>query len=273
MNLIIKKNFDLKNYNNYKIKTKAKYFWQVKNYQQLLKALNFAKKEKIKVFILGEGTNILLIDKKNNLSCLEWAGGLPGSLGGAIKGNAGAFKREIKDNLIKVFSININQPYKIITRTKKQCFFDYRTSIFKKRKNEIILAAQFKFKLKNKKIIEKEVKEKIEYRKLKTPYFLPCAGSVFKNVPINQVPKKVLKIFENKIKFDPKPLLPAAVLIDKVNLKNKRKNDALISNKHPNFIVNLKNTKSSDIKYLINLIKKMIYKKFKIKLKKEIVII
>ncbi len=305
------KNFNLKKYNRYQINAQCKYFCQIKNLDQLKKALNFAKTKKIKIFILGEGTNILLSDKllnylfikikidyikkhknnileigagtsikkilnyciKNNLSNLEWAGGLPGTLGGAIKGNAGAFQGEIKDNLMEVISFNINN-FKIIKRKKEQCLFDYRESIFKKNNNEVIIAAFLKFKKGKSEEIKKKILEKIKYRKLKTPYNFPCAGSIFKNIELNKIKKRYLKIFQDKIKFDPKPLIPAAAVIDKLNLKGKQKNGALISLKHPNFILNFnKKAKSKDIKYLINLIKRKAFLKFKIKMEEEIIIL
>lgn len=311
MKLKILKNFNLQKYNRYQINTRCKYFCQVKNIEELKEAINFAKRKKTKIFILGDGTNILLPDKplnyffikikidyikkhknnileigagtsikkilnyciKNNLSNLEWAGGLPGTLGGAIKGNAGAFQGEIKDNLIKVISLNINN-FQIIERKNKECFFDYRKSIFKRKTNEVIISGFLKFKKGKKEQIKKAIREKIKYRKIKTPYNYPCAGSVFKNIEIKKVKKKYLNLFKDKIKYDPKPLIPAALIIDKLNLKGKQKNGAIISLKHPNFILNFnKKAKSRDIKYLINLIKKRACKKFKIKMEEEIIIL
>ena len=270
-----------------------------------------AKKLKTKIFILGGGTNILFNDKgfdglvlipkikfikkinknivrvgggvevkdflnflvKNELSGLEWAGGLPGTIGGAIRGNAGAFGGEIKDNLIQVKSIEINTLKEKI-RNNKECLFDYRFSIFKdKNVNEIILWADFKFKKRKKEKILKSINEKINYRKERHPIEYPNIGSIFKNVPVENFKKEFIEYFKNKniIKTDPKPVVPSAFLIAECGLGGKKYGDACISLKHTNFIVNLGKAKAKDVKKLMNLIQKSVKQKFNISLQKEII--
>jgi len=308
------KNISLKKFSNFRIGGKAKYFFKAKNISEIKKALVLAKQLKTKIFILGGGTNILFNDKgfnglilipeikfikkinkntvrvgagvkvkdflnflvKNELSGFEWAGGLPGTIGGAIRGNAGAFGGEIKDNLIQVKSIEINT-LKEKTRNNKNCLFDYRFSIFKnKNVKEIILWADFKFKKvkkgKKEKILN-AINEKINYRKERHPIEYPNIGSIFKNVPVENFKKEFVEYFKNKnvIKTDPKPVIPVAFLISECGLKGKKYNNACISAKHPNFIVNLGKAKAKDVKKLINLIQKKIKKQFQISLEKEII--
>ncbi|MCS6789230.1 MAG: UDP-N-acetylmuramate dehydrogenase [Patescibacteria group bacterium] len=306
------KNISLKKYSNFQIGNKAKYFFEAKNLKDLKQALLKAKKLNLKIFILGGGTNILfkndfngLILKPNikfiksitkniirvgsgilvsdflnflvkkELSGMEWAGGLPGTIGGAIRGNAGAFGGEIKDNLVKIKSIDLNSLKEVI-RTKKECIFGYRFSIFKDLNiNELILWADFKFKKGNKNKIKKSILEKIEYRKLKHPMNYPNIGSIFKNVPINKFKKTIFNKYnlKNFIKTDPEPVIPAAVLISKCGLSNKKIGGAQISGKHSNFIININQAKAEDVLKLINFVEKKIYQKFKIKLEREIVVL
>jgi len=305
------KNISLKKFSNFRIGGKAKYFFKAKNISEIKKALVLAKKLKTKIFILGGGTNILFNDKgfnglvlipeikfikknnknivrvgagvkvkdflnflvKNELSGLEWAGGLPGTIGGAIRGNAGAFGGEIKDNLVQVKSIEINTLKEKI-RNNKECLFDYRFSVFKdKNVNEIILWADFKFKKGKKEKILKSINEKINYRKERHPVEYPNIGSIFKNVPVENFKKEFIEYCKSKniIKIDPKPVIPVAFLIAECGLRGKKYGDACISLKHTNFIVNLGKAKAKDVKKLINLIQKTIQKRFQINLEKEII--
>ena len=200
---------------------------------------------------------------------LENLAGIPGTLGGAIWGNAGAFGREIGDVVEEVKVLDVRGLKLEIKKLKKDdCKFGYRDSIFKKRKNWVILEATLKLKKGEKKEIEERIKEILKLRKEKQPLELPCAGSIFKNIPIEKVPKKIQEKFKERIKNG---FLPAGALIEAANLKGYQVGGAKISEKHANFIVNLGNAKASDVLKLIELTKKKVRKKFKIQLKEEIV--
>ncbi len=195
--------------------------------------------------------------------------GIPGTLGGAIWGNAGAFGREIKDLVEEVKILKIeNCKLQIAKLKNKDCKFGYRDSIFKRKGSWIILETVLKLKEENKKEIEEKIREVLKLRKEKQPLEFPCAGSIFKNVPIEKVPKKIQEKFKEKIKNG---FLPAGALIEAANLKGYQIGGAKISEKHANFIVNLGKAKASDVLKLIELTKKKVRKKFKIQLKEEIV--
>jgi len=226
-----------------------------------------------------------------NLSGLEWAGGLPGTIGGAIKGNAGSFGGEIKNIVEKVASLDISRPGgRIIVRNNKNCNFGYRSSIFKTNKqNEIILEAVLVFKKENRRLMQETIKRNIEYRRQRQPLEHPSIGSIFKNIPLTQVNEdykqiatKEIRINRYKkpgqsqtaffpIKNDPFPLIPIAHLISETGLKGISCGGAMISPKHPNFIVNVLNATASDVKNLIELTKNKIQKKFNIVLEEEII--
>lgn len=308
------KNVPLKKYSNYKIGGIADYFFEFNSKDDLLSALSEWKKIEpgnLNIFILGKGTNILFSDEgyrglvlkdnidfiefdgnlvkagsgvlisdlidycvQNSLSGLEWAGGLPGTVGGAVRGNAGAFGGETKDNLEEAESIDL-KTLKVWTRKKNDCQFGYRQSIFKNGdgKNEVILYAKFKFTKGDKQEIKSKTQERIDYRIDRHPLDLPNIGSIFKNIPVENIPKDVLDKFKSSVKQDPFPVLPVAKLIAATGLIGKTIGGAQISTKHPNFIVNINNAKSEDVLALIQIVKKEIKDKFDISLEEEIMIV
>jgi UDP-N-acetylmuramate dehydrogenase len=288
----IQKNISLAKHTTFKIGGRARYFFVARTKKDLLLAIKTAKKFKLPFFISGGGSNLLVSDREvkglviksqiSNLKCqnskiyveagtplssvvskatkkcltgLEWAVGIPGTVGGAIWGNAGAFRKSMKDIVesVEVLDVNkINPPKfceaKLRWIKNKNCRFSYRNSIFKKNKNLIILSTKINLKKGNKKEIKKKIKEYLNYKKSTQPLNFPSAGSVFKN------PKRFF----------------AAELIKKCGLKGKKIGEAKISEKHANFIVNLGKAKAKDVKKLINLAKKQVKKKFKIILEEEI---
>ena len=304
----IKKNVLLKNYTTFKIGGRAKYFYIAKNTEDLIKAILVAKKFKLPFFILGGGSNLLVSDEgfrglvikilfsksyflnsqisaeagtilgqlisatlNTGLTGLEWAAGIPGTVGGAICGNAGAFKKSMK-NIVKEVEVFDLKNKKIKILKNRDCKFGYRDSIFKQKKNLIILSATLQLKKGNKKEIEKKIKEYLNFRKEKQPLNLPSAGSVFKNFTPhrNEVSGAGPALKMALQEFNRKDLIPAAYLIEKCGLKGKKIGKVKISEKHANFIVNLGGGKAKDVKKLINLAKKKVKNKFSITLEEEI---
>ena len=275
----IKTNIPLKNYTTFKIGGKAKYFFEAKTKEDLIKAVKLAKKLKLPFFILGGGSNLLVSDKGFNglvikfgqpLSLyvsngLEWAAGIPGTIQAAVYGNAGAFGRSMKDVVqeVEVFDVEAE---KIKIFKNKDCQFGYRESIFKKKKNLIILSV----KIKSGKSDPKKIKEYLDYKEQHHPR-LPSAGCVFKNFQFSISNFQLLtKKFPEFSQFKERGNIPAAFLISQCGLKGKKIGNAQISEKHANFIVNLEEAKAKDVKKLIKLIKKSVKERFKINLEEEI---
>ncbi len=305
---MFKENFPIHTLTSYRIGGPARYFFEAKNPDELRTALKEAKKRNLEFFVLGGGTNLLIGDEgfpglvlkpsinfiklsgeevsvgagvlvadlinfliENGLSGLEWAGGLPGTVGGAVRGNAGAFGREIKDVVKSVKSLDV-ETLREVRRDFPDCSFGYRSSVFKNSPNkEIILSAVFALKKGRKEEIEKNVNEKILYRRQRHPLEYPNAGSIFKNVDAEKISKKHIKRFAHVIKKDPFPVVPAAFIISEAGLKGVAFGGAMISPKHPNFIVNVFEAKSSDVKNLINLVKGEVKNKFDIELEEEVI--
>lgn len=233
--------------------------------------INLHKTSKIQIFC---GAGMLLKDLisecvKNRVSGIEWAAGIPGTIGGAIKGNAGAFGNSM-ENVVKQVEVFDAKNEKIKFLKNRDCQFNYRNNIFKKNKNLIILSAILELKKGEIKKIKQEIKKYIDYRKKNHPLEFPSAGSVFKNYKHKIMNKELIKKFPKLKEFNEKKLIPAGWLIEQSGLKGKKINNVKISEKHANFIVNLGNGKARDVKKLINLIKKKIKNKFDIKLEEEI---
>ncbi|MFH1509684.1 MAG: UDP-N-acetylmuramate dehydrogenase, partial [Candidatus Nealsonbacteria bacterium] len=294
-----KRNVSLKNYNTFKIGGVAEYFFSAKTEKDLIDSINEAKRKKLSFFVLGRGSNILVPDKglkglvikidiqsfkkKDNeiivgagftlaelvnktvnfgLSGLEWSIGIPGTVGGAIYGNAGSFGMSM-GNIIKEVNVFDIKKNKIIIIKKKDCKFSYRNSMFKKKNNLIIVSAILKLKPKLKNKIKDKIKNYIIYKNTAQPLNYPSAGSVFKN------PKGFSAKLGKGNKFSSSSSLTAAQLIEECGLKGKSIGGAKISDKHANFIVNFKNATEKDVKKLIFLIKKKVKSKFKINLEEE----
>lgn len=217
-------------------------------------------------------TELLVFCLDHNLSGLEWAGGLPGTVGGAVFGNAGAFGGEIKDNIVNVESVDIKSLI-INNRDNGSCQFGYRTSIFKSAlaQKEIILTATFQFKPGDKNDIQKAIDEKIVYRQLKQPLDYPSAGSTFKNISVDQLSEELKNKFKDKIKNDPFPVLPVAVILADAKLQGKTIGGAQVSEKHPNFLINKGNATASNVENLIKQIIDIVKVKYNIVLEPEII--
>jgi UDP-N-acetylmuramate dehydrogenase len=243
-----------------------------------IKILNFGiKEEKGKIKVLaGAGLPLNFLSARlleNEASGMEWSSSIPGSLGGAIFGNAGAFGPSMSDRVdwVEVLEIK-NKKYQFKKYSNNDCGFFYRSSIFKKKApNMIIISAQLSLSQGGKEAIEAKMKEYADYRKARHPLAFPSAGSVFKNhaKPIKN--KSLLAQFPDLAVFNQKGEIPAGWLIAKAGLTGKKIGGAQISEKHSNFFVNLGNAKAKDIRALIKFAKRKVKKVFGIDLKEEII--
>ncbi len=317
---MFRKNVSLSSHSNYLIGGTAKFFYEAKTIPDLKESLLSALKDKQNIFLLGGGTNILFSDSgfdglvikpalsyikkisntklkigagtpvsellsytiNHELSGLEWAGGLPGTLGGAIRGNAGCFGGEIKDIVKSVSALkySLNRFLKIDNKamavenfSNKECGFGYRDSLFKKNSDYIILEAELLLKKGEKTKIKKAIQEKIDYRNNRHPMEYPSIGSIFKNVPVDLIQKSVASKLKDVIKTDPFPVVPAAYLVSESGLKGVSYGGAMISPKHPNFIVNVQGASATDVQSLIWLAKNKVKEKFGIDLEEEVIIL
>ena len=256
--------------------------------EELSKLLKYAYQKKISAIFIGSGSNILVWDKgfdgivislkksfknltiKQNSQIIVEAGvmlgtmvkqamaaeigglesliGVPGTVGGALIMNAGAFGSEISKYFEEAKTMTIEGDTK--SYKKGEIEFSYRHSTFPK--NEILLEATFQCKRGKPAEILKDRKVASDGRKTNQPLKFRSAGSIFKN---------------------PSDSLAAGYLIDKTGLKGTERGGAAISEKHANFIVNMGDATAADVLYLIKLAKKYVAKKFHINLELEVKLI
>lgn len=204
--------------------------------------------------------DVIIFAFDHNLVGLEWAGGLPGQVGAAIRGDVGAFGGEIKDSVkeAQVFEIVNGKPrFKALRRFELQ--FSYRNSIVKKKKLGV-LNAQFRLTPADSTTVNRARQtylNNIEYRKIRHPLEFPNCGSVFKNIGTEEHVKKILDVFpdlEEKIKRDWHGKVAMGYLIKRLDLSGYRVGDAMVSPKHCNFIVNLGNARAADVLSIIKVI-------------------
>ena len=251
--------------------------------QDLIKVIEIINKNKIQLTILGSGSNVLVSDNgirgavislknslkqievddnilyaecgtmlgkivkhavKNNLIGLENLNGVPGTLGGALIMNAGAWGGEISENLIHVEVINSKSEIQKIQ--KKDLNFSYRQSSFNK--DDILLSAKFNLKKADKDIIKENFIEAQRGRKKSQPLNKRSAGSLFKNPKNNSAGK----------------------LLDEAGLKGLSIGDAKISEKHANFFINDGDASSKDMLMLIKKAHKEVKDKFNVNLSLEV---
>jgi UDP-N-acetylmuramate dehydrogenase len=280
---LIRKNVNLANYTSFKIGGDASLFTEVTTTEQLITMLYYAERESTPVFILGGGTNLLIsddgfdglviklniaglqIDKDsetceveagynlwrlidqciyNGLGGMENMAGIPGTVGGAIRGNAGAYRTEIKDVLESVTYLKDGS---LKTIRVSECHFSYRYSRFKQEPDKIIIKCRIKLHNSIRNELSKVANEIVGLREMNQPLDYPNTGSFFKN-PV--VPDEKVPDIDDmpKWKIDDKHTkLSAGWLIEKVGLKGYRINDAGYSKKHALFIINYGKATAGDV--------------------------
>ena len=254
------------------------------NKNDLIKIIKMMNKKSYKTYYLGSGSNLLINDKninafvittaraikdlkitnniiyadsgvmlgklvkesmKHKLTGLESLAGVPGTLGGALKMNAGAWGSEISNYLTSVEIIDINGDVKTLRPIDLN--FGYRNSSFSSK--DFILSAQFKLESSSKEDIKIKKAKASDGRKKTQPLKYRSAGSVFKNPHSN---------------------LAAGFLIEKAGLKGTKYGDAEISTHHANFFINHGSAKASDVAFLIRLSRKTVYERYGIMLDLEL---
>lgn len=280
-------------YTSFRVGGPAEVMFFPKDLSDLKILLSGARKNNIPVFILGMGTNLLVRDggipgitvnlknfnrikrerggviyveagvplprlltftARHGLEGLEFAAGIPGTLGGAIMMNAGTKEGEMKDVVDSVTLINRNGDVKVVKR--EEIPFGYRRSGIE---GMIVVNANLKLRKGEKEIIKKRIRDLLKERMNREPSGLPNAGSVFKN--------------PESPESSSGSGLSAGRVIEELGLKGFRVGDAEVSQVHANFIVNRGKAKASDIISLMKVIKEKVFEERRIVLEPEIRIV
>ncbi|HVU75447.1 MAG TPA: UDP-N-acetylmuramate dehydrogenase [Candidatus Paceibacterota bacterium] len=219
------------------------------------------------------GTHLLTLIRsvgKQSLGGWEKLAGIPGNIGGAVRGNAGAFGSEMKDFVVKVRALNTNTQ-EVKEFSNEECVFSYRHSFFKDHPEWLITRAYIKLSgvapEENEKLIEETIAER-ERRHLQN---VKAAGSYFMN-PV--APQEVIEQFEQEKGVKSREgRVPAGWLIEKAGLKGHRVGGAIASEQHPNYIVNTGDATAHDVANLAQVIKLEVFLKFNIELQEEAAIL
>ena len=280
----IKLNEQLKPYTTFRVGGPATYFVEPESIQQVQGLISLCKEHQIDWFIIGNGSNLLVSDegydgmiislqkhfshvihedgqiraeagamiakvsntaKKHSLTGLEFAAGIPGTVGGALVMNAGAYGGEIKDTLIE--AVVLTEQGEVLTLEASQLELGYRKSCILDKKY-IVLEALFGLQKGNEEKIKEDMKHYNEQRRLKQPLDKASAGSTFKR------PEGYF----------------AAKLIEDAGLKGYQIGDAAVSDKHAGFVVNLGNATSKDIINVCNYVADTVKEKFQVSLEMEV---
>lgn len=285
--IVVLENEPMSSHTSFKTGGNADIFIKADRAENIIKAVKILENENIPYFIMGNGSNLLVSDKgiegavieigslmnnitvngdkiyaeagallsslsaaaaDNSLTGLEFASGIPGSVGGAVFMNAGAYDGEIKNVIVSARVIT--REGNIITLSKDELDLSYRHSVIEER-GLIVIGAEFKLMPGCQDEIRKKMADFASRRREKQPLNYPSAGSTFKR------PEGYF----------------AGKLIEESGLKGKKIGGAQVSEKHAGFIINTGNAKSSDISALIDCCIETVYNKFGVVMKPEVRII
>lgn len=269
----------------YKVGGPARIYLKVKDVDSLIKTIKYCGKHRVKYLVIGRGSNLLFSDReyegliislnecfneikvngstmiaqagvpmislsyqaaKIGLSGFEFMGGIPGSIGGGIYMNAGAYKYDLA-SVVKTVTL-INEKHEVVTFNNEQMDFSYRHSICQDNRKLIVLEVTFELTAKSPDEIKAVLDKRKERRMSSQPWNMPSAGSVFRNP-------------QDK---------PAWQYIDECGLRGYEIGGAQVSPKHSNFIVNNGYASAKDIYDLIMLVQEKVNEKFGVKLRREV---
>lgn len=280
----VKKSVPLSAMTTYKIGGEADYVLFPKDTLALMEAVRIASRERIPCKLIGKGSDLLCADEpyhgmvirldhtftdcyfdgedliaeagcsiirlayesaRRGLSGLEFATGIPGTLGGTVFMNAGAYRSSMADVLTEVCVLRDGDPAWI---QAKDCAFGYRSSLFQSHPDWVVLAARMRLEKRDPRRIEQLISERRERRMASQPLEYPSCGSVFRN-PEGEYAWKY---------------------IDRLGYRGKKVGGAQVSEKHSNFIINTGGAKASDVDALIRMINEDMNQKFGFRLKTEV---
>jgi UDP-N-acetylmuramate dehydrogenase len=290
----------LRLHTTFRIGGPADYYLAARTPEQMVSALRAAHQLGIPVFLLGGGSNLLVSDdgfrglvvrnacekiefdgsaaqvecgadfleliyqaRDRSLAGLEFAAGIPGSVGGALYGNAGCYGQDIGSLTIECTHVGLDGA-KVETRPASWYEFTYRDSRLK-RDARALLSCLLQFRPGNRDEIQKVIEEKLEVRRVKHPQWRiePTAGSYFKNLPPDwQMPGAKLSPGTRRV--------AAGQLLDEVGCRGLRVGDAMVFSKHANIIVNAGHATAREVLQLAEIMKRRVRERFHVTLEEEV---
>ncbi len=295
----------LSKHTNFRIGGPAKWFVEVRTMEELQQVIDLAKTNRIPFVVFGGGSNTLASDAgfdgivikiamrtyeihgtrvvaqagvlssalarataNAGLKGLTWAISLPGTVGGGVRGNAGCFGGEMKDRLV---SVEVLRGGKVEKVDKVDLKLGYRESVLK-HTDDIVLSATFELEEGDARELKAELDDKLMKRKSSQPLDAGSAGCLFKNYQIQD--ETELQRLSQKLDIPPEMLsarrLSAGWLIDQLDLKGTKIGQAMISQMHGNFVVNLGNATADEVVQLVALVKTRTRNELGIQLEEEV---
>jgi UDP-N-acetylmuramate dehydrogenase len=301
----IQENIALKDISTFKIGGKAQYLVYAENQQDIIDSLRFAQEKDLPIGLIGSGCNLLIQDDdieglilkmntksieikdnqlfaeagvslamlanfghKANLVGLEWAPSVPSSVGGAIRGNAGAFGGETKD---KLKQIRVYRDGAIEDIDSSGLDFHYRYSSFKEEDNtDIILGGLFELEKGDIEASRMQIRDNIIKKSQNQPVGVACSGCIFKNYE-GFINENLYSQYPDLKVFVAKGIIPSGYLIQEAGLKGFTKGGIQISEKHGNYMINTGTGTYEDVIKLIDIVKKRIFELFSVHIEEEVV--
>ena len=318
--LTVQENIPLASLTTFQIGGNARYFVEVSSEDGIREALDWARKEGVSFVILAGGSNVLVSDDgfdglvismrfknltfksgvldvgagcnlldiirtsaERGLGGWEKLAGIPGTVGGAVRGNAGAFGSEMKDFVVSIRTLNTNNQQHHYTTNKNsevtppslkvwsntECDFSYRHSFFKDHPEWIILGAQIRLVPTDAGESKRLIDETIAERELRHLQDVKAAGSYFMNPIASQ---EIVAMFEREKRVRARAgRVPAGWLIEKAGMKGVTVGGAQASEQHPNYLINTGTATAVDVLALAEKIKEAVEKQFGVRLQEEAV--
>lgn len=281
----VKLNEDMKLHTTFRIGGPADYYVEPNTKEEVRQLLLLCRKEEMPYYIIGNGSNLLVGDKgfrgliiqigknlnkvtfgenghvtaqtgvmlsklameiaEHGYTGFEFAAGIPGTLGGAVTMNAGAYGGEIKDCIVSAFAVS--QTGEFLTLSKEQLDLSYRNSIIQK-EHYVVLEAEFRFEKADKKAVLETIADLNQRRRDKQPLNYPSAGSTFKR---------------------PEGYFAGKLIMD-AGLRGFRIGGIMISEKHCGFVINVDNGTARETLMLIDAVKKKVLEQFGVVLEPEV---
>jgi UDP-N-acetylmuramate dehydrogenase len=303
----VQENVRLAPLTTYQIGGPAQFLAKVNSLEELTRSIDWAVAANLPINFLGGGSNLLISDQgvaglvitlaapepifidktvevgagyslsklviaviEQGLSGLEWAAGIPGQVGGAVRGNAGAFGGWLADSIVEVTVYN--------TKTKRteiiaveDCHYDYRHSIFKDRPELLIWSVKLALKSGSKAELQKIAEEHRDYRRQRHP-LLPSAGCIFKNPSVDEVTKNAPDLYQAAQTAGAigRGEVPAGFIIAQAGLAGYSIGPAQVSPQHSNFLVNNGGATAEQMRQLINYIQTEIKRRYNLELIPEV---
>lgn len=303
----IQENVRLAPLTTYQIGGPAQFLAKVNSLEELTQAIDWAIDGNLPIHFLGGGSNLLISDQgvaglvialtapepiftdkaveagagyslsklviaciDHGLAGLEWAAGIPGQVGGAVRGNAGAFGGWLADSIVEVTAYN--------TRTKQteiiaveDCHYAYRHSVFKDRPELFIWSVKLALEIGKQAELQKIAEEHRAYRRQRHP-LLPSAGCVFKNSSVDEVTKNAPDLYQaaQAAGAISRGEVPAGFIIAQAGLAGYSIGPAQVSPQHSNFLVNNGGATAEQIKQLIDYIQTEVKRRYNLELIPEV---